>query len=641
MLKNTFGLCLLFCLCYNTGKGQIQTLEAVKISSSEYQKKLRESGRNISVITQDDIKRLPVNTIDDLLKFVPGIEVQQRGPQGSQSDFIIRGGTFQQVLVVIDGMRMNEPLTGHFNSYIPVPLDEIERIEVIKGAAVAMFGPDAVGGVISITTKTFSEDFTKKKKELALGIQGGEYKLNNGNGHLAIADMKNYFSLNGQYNKARGPQLRGTTQFSDNRISSISLGRLLNNNWKLFLRASFDDRDFNAQNFYTTFLSDTAREKVRSSWQQMSLQHKGKRSTFVLMAGARQLQDIYAFRPAVLPNNNKTSLFNVDVRNTTKFNWQQSKITWGSQLFTKYIRSNDRGNHQHLHAGAYVNFQHQPFPRFFISEAIRIDWDQRYKWVMIPQLNMAYVGPRSGLRASIGKGIRDADFTERYNNFNKPLVTGGSIGNPDLQAEKSLNMELGGDLFISEKIQARATWFSRAQDGLIDWVITPYAAMPRKSNLIPAANYALSTNIASVTTRGIELDLDGKHNYKNNMLFYWRTGITILRSRTANETLPSFYLSSHAKTIWNAGAGISGKKGNVSMTALYKLRNTLNAQSINATISPEYMLLNFKAEKFLFEKKLSLQFQVNNLLNRSYSDLLGSMMPGRWTQVGIRYSFSR
>ncbi|HRF24346.1 MAG TPA: TonB-dependent receptor plug domain-containing protein, partial [Chitinophagaceae bacterium] len=88
-------------------------------------------------------------------RYLPGVEVQQRGPQGSQSDIVLRGGTFQQVLVIIDGIKLNDPLTGHFNSYIPINTDEIERIEILKGAASAIYGSEAVGGVINIITKTF------------------------------------------------------------------------------------------------------------------------------------------------------------------------------------------------------------------------------------------------------------------------------------------------------------------------------------------------------------------------------------------------------------------------------------------------------------------------------------------------------
>jgi outer membrane receptor protein involved in Fe transport len=136
---------------------QDQELDPVVVSGSLSAQKSRETGRNIIVIRQEEIRMLPANSLDEILKFIPGIEVQQRGPQGAQSDIVIRGGTFQQVLVVIDGIRINDPLTGHFNSYIPIHPNDIDRIEVLKGASSAVFGADAVGGVINIITKKDSQ----------------------------------------------------------------------------------------------------------------------------------------------------------------------------------------------------------------------------------------------------------------------------------------------------------------------------------------------------------------------------------------------------------------------------------------------------------------------------------------------------
>ena len=109
------------------------------------------TGRNITVIKGDRFINMPVNSIDELLRYVPGLEVQMRGPMGSQSDLVVRGGTFQQVLVTLDGVRLNDPNTGHFTSYIPISPAEIDHIEILKGAASAIYGSEAVGGVIHVT----------------------------------------------------------------------------------------------------------------------------------------------------------------------------------------------------------------------------------------------------------------------------------------------------------------------------------------------------------------------------------------------------------------------------------------------------------------------------------------------------------
>ena len=619
---------------FNTAFAQVPVLEPVLISSSAQQKRIRETGRNISVLTKDDIKNIPANSLDELLRFVPGIEVQQRGPQGSQSDLIIRGGTFQQVLVVIDGMRANEPLTGHFNTYIPIHPEEIERIEVIKGAAAAIFGPDAVGGVVHVITKAFTHNFETKNKSAAATLQGGQYGLFNGRIALSSSNKKSYVSGGLQQNKAKGIQLRGTTGYFDNGLANISYARKLNDAWRLMLRAAADSRDFNAQNFYTSFLSDTANEKVSSTWQQLALSRTSEKSTFSILVNARQLKDVYSFRPVSIANQNSTKLFNADIRHTVRLKWQQAKFTSGMQVFNKQITSNDRGNHKHLHTGIYANLQHQLLNKLFLTEGIRADWDQSYKWALIPQLNLAYTGALATLRASISKGIRDADFTERYNNFNKPLVSGGSIGNPALEAERSLNMEIGADLLLDKPVQLHATLFQRNQASLIDWATTAYANMPIRNNLVPTGIYALASNIANVDTRGAELDLSGDHHWGKESKLRWNSGITVLKSTGKGNSQPSFYLSSHARLLWNSNMRISNKFGAFSMGTVYKKRNKQTANAINASISPEYITVNLRIEKYLFKKKAGLMMQIDNLTDVAYSDLLGSIMPGRWMQFG-------
>ena len=78
------------------------------------------------------------------MKFIPGVEVQSRGPLGAQSDISLRGSTFQQVLVLLDGLRINDPNTGHFSGYLPITPSQIDRIEVLKGAASSVYGADAL-----------------------------------------------------------------------------------------------------------------------------------------------------------------------------------------------------------------------------------------------------------------------------------------------------------------------------------------------------------------------------------------------------------------------------------------------------------------------------------------------------------------
>src|SRR5687768_11207314 len=150
-------------------------LDPVTLTASLQPIQVSKTGRNIISIPGEQFNKLPVHSIDELLRYIPGLEVQQRGPAGSQSDIVLRGGTFQQVLVIIDGLRINDPNSGHFTSYIPIAPAEIERIEILKGASSAIYGSEAVGGVINIITKSFAARKDQQNKQFNISATGGEY----------------------------------------------------------------------------------------------------------------------------------------------------------------------------------------------------------------------------------------------------------------------------------------------------------------------------------------------------------------------------------------------------------------------------------------------------------------------------------
>ena len=259
-----------------SGFSQIDsTLDPVTVTATLTPQTISKTGRNITVINGNTFKQMPVNSIDELLKYVPGIEVQSRGPMGTQSDIVIRGGTFQQVLVILDGIRLNDPLTGHFNAYIPIAVSEIERIEILKGASSAIYGTEAVGGVINIITKSFSS--SKKIKNIDAQFKRGQFGLANFNIGGLWNDAKNTIAGGINNNFAKGQQQRGTTGYFNNTTVSLSYKRIINSYFQLSLRTAYDNRDFAAQNFYTTFKSDTASEKVESYWNHIKLQYSKKK----------------------------------------------------------------------------------------------------------------------------------------------------------------------------------------------------------------------------------------------------------------------------------------------------------------------------------------------------------------------------
>lgn len=620
----------------NYSRAQDSTdLDPVTITASLHPVPVSGTGRNIQTIRGEYFNRLPIHSIDELLRYIPGLEIQSRGPQGSQSDIVIRGSTFQQSLVILDGIRLNDPNTGHFSSYIPISPSEIDRIEILKGASSSIYGAEAVGGVINIISKTFAARSKEEKKNLDISATAGEYGQWNINAGGFLSTNKMAIGGGLVSNNAEGQLQRGTRGGFNNHTASLSMKQNIGEHWSVAVRSSLDQRRFSAQNFYTGFKSDTANEKVTTSWNQARIGYSGGKHTLNIDAGFKNVQDVYQFNPSSTPNNNRSSLWQALVTDHIQIAGHSTLVT-GLQWMNKKIRSNDRGNHSLNQSAAFL-ILHQQLGDLTLSPSLRADWNETRGMEFIPQINISLRKSRWQFRASGGKSIRDADFTELYNNYNKSLVTGGSVGNPWLKEERSVNLEIGADYFVLPELRISSGLFRRNQSQLIDWVPTPYDEMPRQENLAANGNFALAQNIAKVNTSGFELDAHWRKSWNSSNLLL-SSGILWLDTKI-KDSKPSFYLSSHAKFLANLSSMYSVGRFSFSMNGIYKVREKLSAPAILAEITKSYLVINCKADYSFLHSRMNVFLQADNIFNEGYSDLLGSPMPGRWLMAGLRYSY--
>lgn len=613
---------------------QKETLDSVVVTGSIHQQKIAASGRNIITIKAESIRDLPVHSIDELLRFVPGLEVQMRGPAGSQSDLLIRGGTFQQVLVLLDGMRLNDPLTGHFNSYIPIAAAEIDRIEILKGASSAVYGSEAVGGVIHIITKTGNVSRVSEGIKAGAQVTLGQFGLRNMDAGLYQQSAKTSWSAGIVSNNADGQLQRGSRGYFHNNTLSASIRTSLNDHWSILFRSAYDHRNFSAQNYYTAFVSDTATEKVSGFWNQMQLQYQKGAHKFSWQSGYKESYDQYVFRKGVTPNQNRSKL----IQSQAIYDYSLgngNNLVSGLQFVEKRIQSNDRGDHVVDQLGAFLLGHFQLKERWHLSPSIRLDYHEQAGWELIPQLNTSYTSGKWVIRASAGKSTRDADFTERYNNTNKPLVTSGNIGNPDLIMEHALSYEVGADYLFHQQFKFSTSLFQKHYSQLIDWTMMPYVFIVHSNNLLPTGSYFVATNISKLKTRGFEADLQWSHSMGNKHQFTGQAGLLWMES----DRGASLYISSHARWIFNTA--VQYQFGNIKLvaTSLYKFRNTQTGNASLASLSKDYFVLNAKLELLLPTQKWSAFVEAQNLLNRSYADRFGVPMPGRWLMAGLRFRY--
>src|SRR5262245_1648421 len=162
------GLLLTLCLVGARLEAQ-DSRQTVVVTAAARPVELGSVTRTLTIITRQQIEALPVHSIADVLRVASSVDVRARGVRGAQTDFALRGATFGQMLMLVDGVRLNDSQSGHHNGDIPVPLDQVERIEVLYGPGSSLFGADAVGGTINVVTRRESGE--------SLGIEGGRFGL--------------------------------------------------------------------------------------------------------------------------------------------------------------------------------------------------------------------------------------------------------------------------------------------------------------------------------------------------------------------------------------------------------------------------------------------------------------------------------
>lgn len=638
------GIFWLLGICNSAHGQKAQTLDTlvvskeVVISSSRVPQTAAGSGRNITTISDQMIENTPAHTPDEMLRYIPGVEVQSRGAFGVQSDFSLRGSTFSQVLVLVDGMRINDPLTAHFNSNIPVAPAEIQRIEVLHGPAAAQYGADAVGGVINIITHTFGSQSNEGKTTARLKGGYGQNDLKMGRGGFYHSSENYRISGGGMWHKSPGQEL---TDNYKNRFNiangSISGGVKLNNKWDLALRTGYDYRDFNARYFYTASPYDDATETVSAWWNQMRLQRSSENSITTVKGSFKRNSDEYVFNPNVPANEHTTTLGSLQMYQYRELatKWD---ITFGAQLDNRRIRSTDRGDHDNWHYAGFAMVQWQPVNPLTVSGSLRLDHDENYGTELMPQLSFSYQQERWILRASGGRSVRAPSFTERFisTNLAGPLAEGRNLGNPWLHAERSWSGETGADWFPWKNVRFSVTGFVRESTNLIDYAITNASQIRNSENLQMGGNYLYAQNINNVTTAGVETELSISQNLGNNWLFNSTLGYAFT-DFYGDEDVASKYISNYARHLVNGIVSLSQGPIEGSISAVWKKRQATQNTNINAFRSSVYSLWNVKLN-YEISQQLSVGIQVDNVFDQKNQDVLGARMPGRWAVGTVSWS---
>ena len=618
----------------------IYSLTEIEVKASRLGLTKGDISQQVYILTAEDIKSMPAASFNDLLQFLPGIESQQRGAYGVQSDLLIRGSTFNQVLILLDGVRINDPLTGHFNGYLPLALHEIHHIEVLRGSVSALYGTEAVGGVINIVTYNFVKEYGDTENNYSGEIFLGKYhqiqtKLG---GRWATETFS--FSSGFALNTSDGHIAQEDTSAYDFTLltASVSGSYTPNQALRASFRTSYDFRDFNARYFYTRSSFDQSREEIKRVMVQSQVQYDftDKQST-TLSLGYLSTQDSFLFNPRFTGNHHTTRSLDLNLTHTFQLG-QFNRISGGYHLLRKNIVSNDRGDHDRTQHGLFTA-GHFEFGPVSIQPGLRLQFDPVFEQEWVPQLGFKYkIQPGNELRGFVGRAIRSPDFTEAYISTQLPgiLSDGRNLGNPDLVAEKSWNSEIGWDGY-GNHWSFSGTLFVRWATDLIDYTLTPGIQISTATNISGTHQYFYATNLEKLTTSGIDLELGYRQTWANGLEMQILAGY-LGTHISQDEEKVSKYIANQAGHLFSLNLNVSANSWSFSLQTQYKDRTADDAIQINKELKKSYFLTNTSVRYTPFSIPLSLHLKWDNVFNQTYADILGATLPGSWWRFGIRYN---
>lgn len=587
--------------------------------------------RNIQILDQALIKTLPVKSVNELLQYAAGIDVRQRGPWGVQADIAIDGGTFDQTLVLINGVKISDPQTGHNMMNLPVTIDAIERIEVLRGPAARIYGVNALMGAINIVTKqvhntglcahiytgtSFKSDDSTGKLYWGYGIQA--------TGTLKGEQAQHLISIG--RDEATG--YRYNTAFATNKVfyqSSITTSAATS----LQLSAGFNHNSFGANAFYAAPADKESKETIQTALAAAGMNINATKHWIIKpRISYRYNHDDYIFirqKPEVYRNRHETHVVNLELNNTITSTIGTFGI--GAEWRQEQISSNNLGKNERSNIGLYGEYKFDIIPDISINAGLYANYNSVYGWRLFPGIDAGwhfYDGFR--LFANAGTAQRLPTYTDLY--YQGPA----NIGNSNLSPEYASYIE-GGLKYHANRWNAQASYFYRHGTDFIDWVKTD-TLQPWQPN-----------NFQTLNTHGLTLTADYRvwcqnENGKGSSVLAGIHYTYLLPKIGApkehhNEDLISNYAINSLQHQWGAHVHAKAWKG---------LAITLAARYLKRMNTGDYQ--DFKRAGYtLFDSKLSYQLQqyavyidVSNVFNVQYIESGVVPLPGRWFTFGFKWS---
>jgi len=614
-------------------------LSEIEITARRSPALYSEIGRVVNIIPRKEIEKLPVQSVQDLLKYAMGVDVRQRGPLGVQADVSIRGGSFDQVMILLNGINITDPQTGHLSLNLPVDIQSIERVEILEGPGSRVHGPNAFSGAINFITGT------KKNNNVTVHAMAGENGLYNVGGNVTFltGKTKSYVAAN----KSSSDGYITNTDF--NSYNVFYQGNLNLEGNQLDFQLGYTDKEFGANSFYTASYPNQF-EQNKTTFASLAFASKGKVKIKPSIYWRRHQDRFELFRdyqdaPSWYEGHNYhlTDVFGANIN--TIIPWFLGNTSIGGDLRSEHVWSNVLGldldnpidvpgesegmftkSYSRSNASFFLEHTYS-YDRFTVSAGVMGNYNSGLGFGIdfFPGIDLSYwVSDKVKIIASVNKSLRMPTFIDLFYSGRT------NEGNPNLKPEEALSYE-GGIKFHKKGINTTLVSFYREGTNMIDW--------GRLESDVEGID--VPTNINNINTYGIEasFNIDFGHIFGEKFIMQnFAVNYAWLNQDKKSESgYTSVYVFNYLKNKLNASLShkIVSDLG-ATWNFLYQNREG----GFTDVVSNEYK--EYKPF-WLVDVRLSwtklqyiLYVEASNLFDKEYVDFGYVPQPGRWVRGGVK-----
>lgn len=622
------------------------SLEGLVVTAAPMARSEDAVANHVTILTGERLGRLGGRPLADALRDVPGLDVVRGGSFGGVTSVFLRGGESDHTLVLVDGVQVNQAGGGF--DFADLTTDNVERVEIVRGPASALYGSDAVAGVIHVITRT-----GRGAPRGSFTFEGGSFGRADWSADLQAGTERAAYSLS----LARRATA-GVLRLNNDHTQTVVSGRarlLADDRTSVGVTLRLTDREYHFPtdgsgapvdaNQFTYMDATTAGLSVRRALTNAvsveallglnetdggtddqpdapadTLGFYGFTSLDHFRRASGELRAHVSLDPAVL---------------TAGVEYEEERQRSFSETLSQFGPSSGRSESERRNLAYFVHATGSMAALSF-NAGVRLEDNDRFGRIATWQAGATWRagGPaRTLLRSAAGRAIKEPTFFENF-------ATGFAVGNPDLEPERSASWEVGVEQpLFGDALTLRATWFDQTFEDLIQ-----YAAVP------PAAGGPSFYNVAKASSHGLEMALDARRGVLHAGASWTWLDTEVLDSGFDQGQGATFVEGERLlRRPTHAGAfrvGLDLASVSVSAEGRYAgARDDRDFSTFPASpvVLPSHTLLALGATWSVVEPGadrpgLSLELRAENLLDERYEEVLGFPAPGRGAYVGGRVS---